>query len=291
MLTIACRDHRAPTEPRVSSAWLSGNAAEAVGSDGRFHLQVVQRHPLAEIPATQAVVIATAWTHSDGPWLRGTFEQDRGAVVDPRHVDQCGRVFYADTPYQDLPSSASHTIQTVFGPWWLVTLCDNRGPAISVAVSAYSTNLKVADGSVVGIGNELFATGIPTDLSSVPMSPEEAVQLAVSETGARVSEVPSLVMAPRPSAPQTATWLITLDRPISIRGVHSGTTRTTNRILVGFEETWHTKAIQAADPSAPAVLSGPDAPAVPPGASAPQISITARPGFATAIERVEIVRP
>jgi hypothetical protein len=290
MLPVACRDERAPTEPRLSSAWLTGNATEALGADGRFRLHTVQRHPLTEITAAQATLIASTWTHSYGPWLRGAFEQDRGASVDPRRVEPCGRVFYADTPYQDLPPTASHTIQTVFGPWWLVTLCDERGPAVSLAVSAYSTNLQVHGGTITGIGNELFATGIPTKLSSVPISPEEAVQLAVSETGARVSEVPSLVMAPRPSSPQTAKWLITLDRPIAIRGLHSGTTRTTNTIFVGFEDTWHTKAIQASDPSAPTAIVGADSPAVPPGTSAPQLSVTARPGFATAIERVEVVK-
>lgn len=288
---VACRDERAPTEPRLSSAWLTGNAAESLAPDGRFRLQVVQRHPLSEISAAQASSIASIWTHTYGPWLRGTFEQDRTASVDPRRVKLCGRVLYADTPYQDLEATASHTIQTVFGPWWLVTLCDERGPAISVAVSGYATNLAVHNGTVTGIGNEIFATGIPITLSSVPMSPEEAVELAVSKTGARVSEVPTLVMGPRPSSPQTAKWLITLDRSISIRGVRSGITRRTNVILVGFEDTWHTEAIQANDPGAPAAIVGADVPAVPRGASAPHLSVAARPGFATAIERVEVVKP
>jgi hypothetical protein len=290
LLVIACRDERAPTEPRLASAWLTGRAAEALAPDGRFRLNAVQRHPMSEITSSQAVQIASVWTHTNGPWLQHAFEQDRNAPVDSRRVAQCGRVVYADTPYQDLPPTASHTIETVFGPWWLVTLCDERGPAISVAVSAFAKNLTVGNGVVTGIGNELFATGIPTKLSSVPMSPEEAVQLAVSETGARVSEVPTLVMGPRPASPQTAKWLITLDRPISIRGVHSGVTRTASTILVGFEDTWHTKAIQANDPGAPAVIVGGDAPAVSRGASAPQISVTARPGFALAIERVEVVK-
>lgn len=291
MTIVGCREQRRPTEFRVASAWLTGNAAAAVTPDGQFQIRVTQRHPQSEITAVRAVQIATTWTHTSGQWLRGAFERDRGAAVDPRHVTQCGRVFYADTPYADLPPTASHAMRTVFGPWWLVTLCDAaQRPAISVAVSGYSTNLVIANGIVIGIGGELFATGIPIALSTVPMSPEEAAQIAVNETGARVSEVPTLVMGPR-EAPQTAKWLVTLDRPISIRGVRTGIVRATTSLLVGFERSWQSKAIQDNDPAAPATISVVDAAAVTRGDTVPRFQIAARRGFATAIERVQVTKP
>jgi hypothetical protein len=287
---VACRDDRVPTEPRISSAWLTGQAVEAVASDGHFRLHVVQRHPLDEVSSEEATRIAATWVHTNGLWLRHAFEQDRGSPVDPRHVSECGRVFYAETPYAELPQSASHTLRTVYGPWWLVTLCDDRWPAISVAVSAYSKNLKVTNGVVSGIGNELFATGIPATLPSVPMSPEEAVQMAVAQTGARVSEVPVLMMAPRPESPQTAKWMVTLDRPVMIRGLHSKLARPVTTVFVGFTDTWHEKAIQADDPSVPASAAGSDAAAAKGGAP-PPVSLAPRAGFSLALERVEVVKP
>src|SRR5262249_4195242 len=153
-LAIACHMDRGPTEPRLSRDWLTGNALNAVGGDGRFRVPIVQRHPNVEVTADQASKIATLWSHTSAPWIRPTLELDRGAPVDPRKVEQCGRIFYADTPYQDLAATASHFVNTIYGPWWLVTLCDGAGPAISMAVSAYSKNLKIVNGIVTGIGNE-----------------------------------------------------------------------------------------------------------------------------------------
>ena len=108
-----------------------------------------------------------------------------------------------------------------------MTLCDQREPQLSVAVTASKLGMTLVGGKIhfgSDFGGEFFAFGIPQGhAGEFPISPEKAAEVAASQTGARVATVPRLVMPLNTDGiPQNAKWEIQLDRPVRIRSRSRG---------------------------------------------------------------------
>jgi hypothetical protein len=238
----ACSDD-GPTQalptPSALRAVVSGSAAAAIGPDGRIQLAAPAGGAERELTAAEAVAIASTWTRDYAIMTRAWFERTHGAAIDFKTLASCGRTLYARSAFET-PSNIPGPFRRVHGPWWLVTMCDAGGsPSISVAVSAWATDITLEKGKLhfpqIG-GNEIVPIGVPAGhVGEYPSAPEVAIELAARQTGRRVSEIPELVTTlPSDGPPQLARWRLTLDRPASVST--RGGTRMTQEIFVSPTE-------------------------------------------------------
>jgi hypothetical protein len=192
------------------------------------------------IDETEAVTLAEAFIRSFGRYFRTEIEQGHGKPVSISQLTAADRVYFAETPDAALPATAAGPFRKAYGPYYLVTLVDAAAvPVVSVAVSAYSTDLVVhEDGSIrfpLQHGNEFMWHAIPLG-REIPLSPETAVRLVYERTGARASKVPVLVKPrTRTWSPHYARWRIDLDVPIRM-SLESGGVATTSTLFVDTRE-------------------------------------------------------
>ena len=168
--------------------------------------------------------------------------------------------------------SRSIDVQRRIGPHWLVGFCDATGVlAVSVSLSALATDLEVTQGLKYlpdPRKGDFLSFGVPIGSSGAPMSPEQAAQLAATETKALISEVPDLQLPPFPLAPQLAMWHLQLDRSIALRGVQSGKQYVTSEVYVGYGNQFGRASLYFGDP-------------LPEGARALEVSAATERGPAT----------
>lgn len=229
----ACGDRSMSTAPvpQVSRAEilqaLTPEAAAAVGSDGRLPAPQPLETGRPQLAVATAESLAVAVARRNLPYDRERLDREHGGPIAYRWMIPCGRTAYAAPAFERLagddPATAAWPEQKAFGPWWLVTLCAPGGePQLSVAVSAYATELRVtADGSIefpaIG-GNDFLPLGIPRGRAADELpTAEAAAVLAAKLSGRRVAAAPELV-APyyREDAPQGARWRVRLDGPARI---------------------------------------------------------------------------
>ena len=125
---------------------------------------------------------------------------------------------YAQSPFDAPPEEMPAPFQRPYGPWWLVTLCAGGVPTVSLAVSAWATDLSIVEGKLrfpFFSGNEFFPVGIPVGhVGEFPSAPETAASTVASRSGRRITSVPELIMPYRESGiPQSARWRMSLESP------------------------------------------------------------------------------
>lgn len=214
-----------PPAPRISR-FLAADAATQLDANGQFILPApARRGNRPEIDATQAVALAEGWARDLAPGLLPMLRSQHRGPINLAGLRHCGRVFYAESPHEELPAELPAVYHRTNGSWWLVTMCAASGePTVSVAVSAYDTHLSLRDGHLVypldqTQGQEFWASGIPRDLhGALPLPPEEAVRLVSELTGRRVVATPQLITPGSGNGmPQTARWRVKIDRPSALR--------------------------------------------------------------------------
>jgi hypothetical protein len=241
----------APVPEADTRAALTTAVSAELDEQGLFRLggPTAPPQPVIDESRARALALAFARTHVRG--MQATLERDHGASIDVASLAPCGRVFYAETPFEPLPAEVPSFYHRMYGPWWLVTLCGRgRTAQVSVAVSGYADELQVIEGRLAYpsvSGGEFRVLGIPRARhDALPLSPERAVQLAAQLTKHRVAAVPELV-APGPAFyPQTARWHLKLEAPAAIR-VRRGTqlvTREAGDVFAGV-----VRFVLAAQPS------------------------------------------
>jgi hypothetical protein len=239
---VACSSDSATSAPPMPSlsvvqASVTGAAANAIGSNGQF--QLGQPNPAGEheLAAPDAINYATLWTRDYAPMDRAWLESTHGGPIVFKTLRSCGRPLYARSAFDTSPRSIPAPYRRAHGPWWLITFCDEAGaPSVSVAVSAWATELTVEAGRLRFpriSGTEFVPVGIPVGhIGEFPMAPEIAVQMAAEQSGKRIATVPDLITPlPRDGPPQLARWHITLEAGAMIHTNHGS--RVANEIFVG----------------------------------------------------------
>jgi len=245
---LACASGGGPAavEPvTVSTDWVTGAAAAALGPDGRFVLPGPRNPGPLEISEASARAQAVAWARlvSRTPTTGGTdwfapggsgLEQEYGGKIPFAQLRDCGRAIYAEGAYRPIADSLPRYLLNGFGSYWVVDLCSPAGDVPVVLAVAATSALVVSGGELQptppNSGNEFRSAAVPhgTALTRVyPLAPEAVVGFAYRETGRRVSGVPVFVqrvadVLPEPIYPQNGHWLVTLEAPVQGVGVVSG---------------------------------------------------------------------
>jgi hypothetical protein len=224
-LLMACTDGgQPPAAPEQGDlrGVLAGEAAAGLSSSGRFVLTSTPSGE-PEITEVQAVALAAAWPQQWGRFLRTYLESEHGAPIQFDRLVPCQTPLYARSSFAPLAPQVHRTVRRAYGPWWLVSLCEGPTPAVSLAISAYSTDLTIVDGRIqlpAVSGNHFLPAGIPHGWDgAVRVSPERAALAASMHSRRLVASVPELYApAPARARPQFAAWRIRLDRPVTLRG-------------------------------------------------------------------------
>jgi hypothetical protein len=223
----ACGD-RQPRPGITATAVTPGRLATMItgsvrlGATGEIEVDGAVPTWRAQISETRADTLAEAWSRVFASMARTFLERQHGEPINVAALHACGRTYFARSPFQPLPASIPDATQRTFGPYWLVTLCDGSGPAISLAVSAYATDLTLVGGELRFpqlSGEEFKWVGIPAGSAGLPLPPEEAVATTFVQTGRRIAATPELIISGR-SIPQLARWHLRLDSAASLRTAH-----------------------------------------------------------------------
>ncbi|HEX8211603.1 MAG TPA: hypothetical protein VF584_15630 [Longimicrobium sp.] len=204
--------------------FVAGDAARNLGSEGRFTLAAAASPTgVPIITAERAGELALANVRTFAPSFLGGWEQDRGASIDVRSLRIDSRIFYAETPYDIFPEGYHPAYRRSFGPYYLVRLVSGSTPVLLVAVSAYSTDVRVEKNGKLSLpavgGDEFFELAISSvpNAGFQPIQPEEAVERVGRLTGGRTEEVPELILRGVREHPATALWKVSLDRAVPLK--------------------------------------------------------------------------
>jgi len=223
-------------------ASVTGRAAAALDASGKFKFVNQSAAQHSEITSGEANDLASVWVHEFGPLHLRFLQETHGAPINFHTLTKCGRTLYVRNaftpPSADIPSPYLRP----YGPWWLVTMCaQGVVPTVSVAVSAWATELTISNGSIQfprASGGEFFGIGIPLgQVGEFPSSPEAAATFAAKESGMRVADVPELIMSANTDGPpQAARWHMKLDKQAKLLGKKSGAL-TVSDVFVGSPQT------------------------------------------------------
>jgi hypothetical protein len=233
-----------PADPVDIRPYVTGAAAANLGPDGLF-LYPAPLAPAIEpiISAERARELALSFALSFGPALERYWKQEHGRSFDFTRLEAEPRVFYQRTPYELFPDGFHGAFRRIFGPFYLVRLSSGGQPRMSVAVSAYNTNVAIfPDGRLnrpMESGGDFFANGFPADPTRrdvvAPLTPEEAVAHVASLTGVRVTEVPEAVRMVWNWGPLGGGWKLTLEQPITVRTLSGSRTVEVRELYLGRE--------------------------------------------------------
>ncbi|HEX8208781.1 MAG TPA: hypothetical protein VF584_01245 [Longimicrobium sp.] len=200
-------------------------------------------------------------------------------------------MYFVHTPYQLFPEGYHRAFRRAFGPFYLFTLGTGREPEVLIAVSAYTTDVRIDTDGKLGMprqsGMEFVTSGVAGDGPGSLVAPEEAVVRVGRATGARVKEVPDLVMLNIPLGPMNAAWKLSLDRAVRVRTTAGSEARTVSTIYLApvVGRLLIPAAVQSSYQDFPAVRIGPAGEDL--GEETVRLPII--PGRATVFEEVTVV--
>lgn len=242
VLALACRES-APTATSLGSPtdvrrYVMPSLSERLDQNGFFilHAPPLDGHRITpERAAELAMADVATFEEFNRPYL----EAQRGAKIDFGRLTPDPRVYYAESPYeQDVPEGVHPSIRNHGGPYYLVVLRDAGEPVLSVAVSAYATDYRIEHGRLVlprNHGSDFRVQAVRVgDSAGIPISPEHAARIASQSFGARVAQLPELVLAGNGFVPQYARWRLLVEHPVSIHEAKSGRPRSTDSLFVGL---------------------------------------------------------
>ena len=235
-LIAGCTNDGRPSAPTLERAFLTGAAAAALRSDGKFAMPDSVVNPLGQVTRAQAVTITRRYVKDVGPSLVGGWSTFFGSRLSLAELAPCKAPVYAATPYTAIVGDVSDAVAKELGPHWIVPICTSGGRvAVVLSFSARATTLVVAAGANLHYElADVLSVGIPADADASWYEPESAAASAFARTGVRVTEVPTLVMNPRPEVPLLVRWRVPLEAPVTVVGAKSGASRSRTAVLVGF---------------------------------------------------------
>lgn len=222
--------------------YISPGAPVEMNSRGQFVL--AQGRAPEEVPIIspeRAGELAVAFVKTWGAGFEKGWQHQRGGPIDIDNLQMEQRIYFAETPHRTLAPSQSRSLHRHFGPHYLVHFSAGGATVLLVAVSAYATDVTVgSDGRIYGgtTGGEFKATAVSIDPGRgptryTPISPEQAVGLVGTRTGARIVSTPQLMLRDRRWAAALAQWKLVLDRPVHVRNPATGNQSVTRELYVG----------------------------------------------------------
>lgn len=242
VVAIGCRAKREvlPTSPTTTrlSDMVTPQLATRLTDGGsllpRFGLDSDAGRQL--LTSSAAAQLAVAYVRQFGPYLLGHIVSLHGGPVDLETLRADSATMVAESPYEALPEGEPGFLRKWLGPYYLVTLRNDAYPVLSIAVSAYATDLRLLDGKIGfsgAYGAEFRTWVIPRSRANEPvMSPEQAVSVAFGAFGERVAEPPRLVRRGYAYVPQLGYWRIRLAGPVRVRESASGRESETETVYV-----------------------------------------------------------
>jgi hypothetical protein len=242
LASSACTEAaRAPTqltEPTDARTFVTPELAASLDPRGFFVLPEMTGDP-ARITATRAAELAEKEVTTFEHFNRSYLESQRGAPIDFAALRVEPRIYFAESPYvQDIPADVHPAVRKYTGPYYLVTLSDLTGPVLSVAVSAYDTDVTIVNDRVMlppyhGGDFRVQAVRVSNG-AGLPVSPEHAARIAAQSLGAAISKTPELLLPNSNYVPQYARWRLELDRAVSVRGTRTGRVSSVQTVYVGL---------------------------------------------------------
>jgi hypothetical protein len=224
ILLVACGDMGPIAEDRHAvppelTGMVVDEAEAALATSGVFPSQYISRQPGATLGG-KAALLADALVDEYARLFEPMIQDQAGREVDFSLLSRDARVIFAESPYEAAPAGTAQGLRTLVGPYYIFSYSDPRGPAVAVAVSAQTEAFNIVDNRIawpIERGNEFRFAGIASDRRfGPPMSAEHAAALAVSKTGALVSEVPVFISRGVDFTPFVGTWRVRLDRELSL---------------------------------------------------------------------------
>ena len=247
--------------PSLMASLVTDAAAANLDASGHFRLQASSRGGPRQLSQQEAEALAAIWPAQFGPWIQPALEKEHGGPIALSGLRVCGRTLYAASPFQPidltLAEPTAAPAQRVFGPWWLVALCNASGiPELSLGVSAYATDLTIKDGHIVlpVIGGEWFSPeGVPIGADNdFILSPERAVERMATKTNRKIREVPQLVVPLRPQGfPNHPRWKLLLDSKATVQTKPNNQVREEDQLYIGRRPTDRSNTLAVAAPSQP----------------------------------------
>jgi hypothetical protein len=213
----AVQQQRTPTIALESA--ITSQLASSLSAGGELPIPIDNQSD-TEISADFATQLATACVRTFGPFNRDVFEKVTGFAIRFDELVPGSRVFLSHTPFEDISNRYIRAYAKALGSYYLITFSQAGSPAVSVAVSARASDLRLIDGRIVfplEYGNEFVMLAIPRGIE-YPITPERAVRLASESSGRLVTESPVLVakVADR-FAPQYSNWRVILNAPLQVQ--------------------------------------------------------------------------
>lgn len=257
---IACESTSSPApvfQHDVTPEMVTGAALAALQPDGRFAPETPSTgvHQLS-LQEARAEALQFARYVTNNVLLRGVVENDRGGYwTDPHLLTHC-RVAYLVHSQLDMtiPDSvsaiAAQSFQRRFGPQWLLPMCGSANePQMTVQAALGGNDIRFAGGEPIDPYSSLttawYARGVPLNWpDALPVSAERAVRFAYETFGIRVTEVPRLVFRGNVlsdgryawyqvgSARYCNRWRVVLESDVTVRGMTTLSTATTNTVYV-----------------------------------------------------------
>lgn len=298
VLLGGCSEHGITdaTEPQDIRPYVTGAAAANLDPEGLF------TYPAPTAPSTEPIIsaerareLAVSFALSFGPALERYWKQEHGRSFDFTSLRADPRVFYQRTAYGLFPEGFHGAFRRMYGPYYLVRLSSGGRPRMSVAVSAYNSNVAIfPDGRLdlpLESGGDFFAHGLPVDTTRgdvmAPLTPEAAAAHVARLTGARVSEVPEFVRMVWNWGPLGGGWKITLERAVRVRTLSGGVTAEVRDVYLGREggrRLFIPASEQPTEYRTGALRSGESEEIVP-------VSLPILPGQPTEFEEVALISP
>lgn len=254
--TACTSDVQAPAPP-LQRDFLTGAAALALQSDGHFAMPNNVVNPIGEVSRAQAVEITRRYLLDVGHSLIGAWSTNFGSPIALADLAPCKQPLYAAGPYASISGNMSEGAARMLGPHWVVPICVDGGRiAVVLSFSAQATDLVVPTGvNPPYETGDMLSFGVPATSDVSLYEPEAAAALAYASTGRRVTEVPLLVMNPRPEVPQLVRWRVQLEAPVLLEGHTSAASRSRSALLVGFASVFRISGLLDIDPAAPVPMA------------------------------------
>lgn len=211
------------------------SVSKLLDSDGRIPSQEASID--GAITSSKAAQLAEAYIRLFGPHSRTWIEGLHGGPVDFKQLRADQQVLLSEGPFEVLDATAFAPDRKRAGPYYLVALHDEDRPVVTVAVSAFSSDLTIDSGGVHTTapvrGNDFLVWPVQRNSSAMPaLSPEQAIVVAYRAFGQPIDAIPSYERKGLEFLPQEGAWRLILADSVDVLPVKGGTLRRTRVLYV-----------------------------------------------------------